>query len=70
MPKTAGYMTRMLHLDDEREDGGSIIVSLKDGWRFSSDPLCPVHVEGFNTMREAKAGIKNAIKCECDDCAK
>ncbi len=42
------------HVDDEREDGSSIIVTLRDGYEFSGNPGCGV--EGFDTVQRAKAG--------------
>lgn len=59
---------KVMAVDDERSEGNSIIVTLRYGFRFSSDPLAPVHVEGSDTVREARAGIRNAILCTCDDC--
>ena len=42
-------------VDDEREDGSSIIVTLKREWEFcSEDPGCGV--KGFDTVTEARAG--------------
>lgn len=61
---------KVAHWDDERADGGAIVVCLKYGYRFSSDPLCPVHVEGFDTVRDAKNGVKWALRCDCADCKK
>ena len=59
---------KALHVDDERSEGNGIIVTLRYGFRFSSDPLAPVHVEGFDTPAEARAGIRAAILCTCADC--
>lgn len=42
-------------VDDEREDGSSIIVTLKPEWEFcSEDPGCGV--KGFVTVEAARAG--------------
>lgn len=42
-------------VDDEREIGNSIIVTLKDEWEFcSEDPGCGV--KGFDTVTEARSG--------------
>jgi hypothetical protein len=42
------------HIDDERSQGNSIIVTLEEGWDFEYDPGCGVR--GFDTIAEAKAG--------------
>ena len=59
---------KVMFIDDERNDGSSIIVTLRYGYRFTSDPLSSVHVEGFDTVRDAKTGIKNAVACYCSEC--
>ncbi|MGP3508638.1 hypothetical protein [Paracidovorax citrulli] len=42
-------------VDDEREDGSAIIVTLKANWEFcSEDPGCGV--KGFDTVAQARAG--------------
>jgi len=42
-------------VDDEREIGNSIIVTLKREWEFcSEDPGCGV--KGFDTVAEARSG--------------
>ena len=62
------YMHKVQHWDDERSIGNSLIVSLKDGWEFGMDPFEKCHVEGFDTVSEARTGIRGAIPCECDIC--
>jgi hypothetical protein len=42
------------NVDDERDLDHGIIVMLKDGWCFKSDPGCGTR--GFDTVAEAKAG--------------
>lgn len=42
------------HIDDERSQGNSIIVTLEKGWDFEDDKGCGVR--GFDTVAEAKAG--------------
>ena len=42
------------HIDDERSQGNSIIVSLQEGWDFEDEKGCGVR--GFDTVAEAKAG--------------
>jgi hypothetical protein len=39
------------HIDDERNLGNGIIISLRKGWVFESDPSCGVR--GFDTVKEA-----------------
>lgn len=42
-------------VDDERDDGSSIIVTLRNDYEFcSEDPGCGV--KGFNTVAECRAG--------------
>jgi len=59
---------RVQHFDDERSIGNSIIISLKDGWQFGTDPWEARHVEGFDTLQEAAEGIRAAIPCFCSEC--
>ena len=42
-------------VDDEREDGSSIIVTLKSAWEFCSEDV-GCGVKGFDTVAEARAG--------------
>jgi hypothetical protein len=42
------------HIDDERSQGNSIIVTLEQGWDFEDEKCCGVR--GFDTVAEAKAG--------------
>jgi hypothetical protein len=42
------------HIDDERSEGNSIIVTLAKGWDFADDKGCGV--KGFDTLAELKAG--------------
>lgn len=43
------------HIDDERSQGNSIIVTLEKGWDFEDEKGCGVR--GFDTVAKAKAGI-------------
>jgi hypothetical protein len=45
-------------IDDRRDEGEVIYVTLADGWVFSSHPH---HLSGFATVAEAKAGT--AAQC-------
>lgn len=65
---TAWTHPRVEHWDDEREIGNSLIVTLRRGWRFSSDPFIPVHVEGYDTVKAAQAGVRSALPCKCERC--
>lgn len=50
-------------IDDERDLGNSIIVSLKKGWFFKRDRGCGV--QGFDTLAEVKTGTaKSAVYSE------
>jgi hypothetical protein len=42
------------HIDDERNIGNSIIVTLEEGWDFADIGNCGVN--GFDTVAETKAG--------------
>lgn len=61
------YKARISHWDDEREMGNSLIVSLKDGWRF---PSTECHTSGFDTVKEAIDGLRDTEPCACEDCRK
>lgn len=45
-------------VDDERGDGNSIIITLKNGWYFVDDPGCGVR--GFDTVQEALVGTRKS----------
>lgn len=55
-------LTYVMHVDDERNIGNSIIVTLESGWFFTNEPDCVV--QGFDTVSEAKKGtsIKAVIQ--------
>lgn len=57
------------HWDDERSLGNSLIVSLKDGVKFSDDPQSNCHVEGFDTVKDAIAALRSVMPCLCESCA-
>lgn len=42
------------HIDDERSDGNSIIVTLEPGWYFIDEKTCGVR--GFDTVAEVRSG--------------
>jgi hypothetical protein len=44
----------IVHIDDERNQGNSIIVTLEKGWDFEDEQGCGVR--GFDTVAEVKAG--------------
>ena len=58
-----------MFLDDEREIGNSIIVTLNYGYEFGDDTFQAVHVKGFDHPLEAREGIKDAVTCQCDECS-
>ena len=47
------------HIDDERSEGNSIIVTLAKGWDFSDEKGCGVR--GFDTLSEVKAGTTSKM---------
>jgi hypothetical protein len=55
------------HWDDERSIGNSLIVTLKNGWRFDD---IGEHVRGFDTKAEAMKEVRAAKKCTCKECSK
>lgn len=66
MNSRSKYSDRVMFIDDERDIGNSIIVTLAHGYRFDTTDV--EHVRGFDTMREAKKEIKNAKTCSCLSC--
>lgn len=60
MSKTLEYLKKsrswILYIDDERSDGGSIIVTLVEGYDFSDDPGCGV--KGFDTVVDVRDGTR------------
>ena len=60
-------MEQVMFFDDERDLGNGIIVTLKRGWRWSDD-MVPYHVKSFDTVAEAKSGIRDALPCSCSEC--
>jgi hypothetical protein len=61
---------RVQFWDDERGIGNSLIVTLHSGWKFPTDPMNPSHVEGFDTVKEAKQAVRASLPCNCADCRK
>jgi hypothetical protein len=61
---------KVMHWDDERKIGNSLIITLHKGWAFgANNTRYAEHVEGFDTVKEARAAIKDAQPCNCFDCA-
>jgi hypothetical protein len=52
-------------VDDERDIGNSLIVTLKRGWRFED---IGEHVRGYDTKREAIKEVRASKPCACDQC--
>ena len=50
------HCKRVKHIDDERADGNSIIVTLQKDWYWADEPDCGVR--GFDTLKELKDGLK------------
>lgn len=57
---------KVMHWDDERHIGNSLIVTLNDNWCF--DNTWGMHVKGFDTVREANTDIRAALPCRCAEC--
>ncbi len=54
--------------DDERAIGNAIIVALRPGRKFSHDMNGADHVAGFDTVKEANAGVLRSVPCACGVC--
>ena len=46
------------HIDDERNVGNSVIVTLEKGWDFEDEKGCGVR--GFDTLAEARSNTTRA----------
>ena len=59
---------QIMHWDDERSIGNSLIVSLAYGWRF--DDGYSMHVKGFDTVKEATEATRQKYlkRCDCEEC--
>jgi hypothetical protein len=53
---------RVAIVDDEREMGNAIIVTMKKGFTF--DPMCDNRVGGADTVSEAIEMVNGALKYE------
>lgn len=58
---------KVLHWDDERQQGNSLILSLRPGWRF---PATECHTQGVDTVKEAIEALRDAKPCLCNECTK
>ena len=56
---------KIMFWDDERDIGNSLIVTLNYGYRFAADDG---HVRGFDTIKEAKQAVREAVHCDCEEC--
>ena len=61
---------KILHWDDERDLGNSLIVTLANGWAFDPHPdeRIAQHVDGFDTVKDAMRAVRNAPACRCQRC--
>ena len=50
------HSKRVAHIDDERAEGNSIIVTLHKHYYWADEPDCGVR--GFDTLKELKEGLK------------
>ena len=57
-----------MFVDDEREIGNYIIVTLNYGWRFPDGEYSAEHVRGFDTVQEARDYVHKAEPCHCKEC--
>ena len=57
---------RIQYWDDEREEGGSLIVTLKSGYRWDDHGS---HVLGFDTTLQAVQWLRHYSQaCQCELC--
>lgn len=65
---------KVQYIDDFRNVGDSIIISLNPGWRFGFDELWynnadeGDHVEGTDTVNGARDLVSKAVPCNCKEC--
>ncbi|WP_262029720.1 hypothetical protein [Microvirga sp. Mcv34] len=53
-------------VDDEREMGNSVIITLNRGWRFNDEGE---HVFGEDTPEECLVAVNTRVKpCACSEC--
>ena len=56
---------KVMYVDDERDIGNSLIVTLNYGYRFEDEG----HVKGFDDPEEAWEEVKHlTVKCNCEEC--
>jgi len=67
IPKSvpAKYRKHIQFWDDEREQGNGIIVTLKG---LTVDQMQPTHTFGEDTISGAIRVIREATRCECEQC--
>jgi len=58
---------KVMFVDDEREIGNEIIITLDYGWRLP-DEYASEHVRGFDTVKEARDAVGRAQTCRCEEC--
>lgn len=51
------HSKRIAHIDDERNIGNNIIVTLNKHWYWADEVNCGVR--GFDTITELKEGVKS-----------
>lgn len=66
--KQPGYMLRVEHWDFDEPEAAGGIVTLHYGWSFEHKNH--EGVMGFDTKKEARERIKEAWKCDCEECQK
>ena len=61
---------RVMHWDDERDIGNSLIITTARGWAFQASPdeNVALHVKGFDTTKEAQSSLKKLQPCQCARC--
>jgi nitrogen fixation protein len=62
------YQNRIMFWDDERDIGNALIITLKDGWKFTQGDA--LHVCGVDTVQDALAALRGTMACDCDGCVR
>jgi hypothetical protein len=67
LPKTVQrFADKIMHWDDERWTGNSLIVTLEYGWCLDAKES---HVFGVQSVKEALSDLKRVMPCDCGRCS-
>jgi hypothetical protein len=54
------------HIASEYKDSDGYWIDLKQGWKWSGDPLGVVH--GIHEETRQRARRETVVRCDCDQC--